>query len=111
MLGIPIGWFLHVFLDGRWASPEGFWWPFLGLDFPETGSPGFGALVADQLTDPFTLVAEAAGLAYLVVVARRAGLGDRAKRKDFLGAGTIPYFCNIHKFERMNGEIVLAAED
>ena len=30
-LGLPIGLFMHLVLDGSWANAEVFWWPFLGL--------------------------------------------------------------------------------
>lgn len=31
-LGIPIGMFMHLVLDGSWADAEVFWWPFLGIE-------------------------------------------------------------------------------
>ncbi len=37
LLGIPIGMFLHLVLDGTWADSDLFWWPFLGGD-PFDGS-------------------------------------------------------------------------
>ena len=30
-LGLPIGVFMHLVLDGVWATTELFWWPFLGF--------------------------------------------------------------------------------
>ncbi len=30
LLGIPIGLFVHLVLDGSWANAALFWWPFLG---------------------------------------------------------------------------------
>ncbi len=30
-LGLPIGMFMHLVLDGSWASAKVFWWPFLGV--------------------------------------------------------------------------------
>jgi membrane-bound metal-dependent hydrolase YbcI (DUF457 family) len=90
LLGVPIGWLLHVFLDGQWANPEGFWWPFLGLDFPEMADAGLWSLLRRETTDPLTLLAEAAGLVYLVVLARRSGLGKPEPRRRFLRTGALP---------------------
>ncbi len=84
LLGLPIGALLHLFLDGQWANPEGFWWPFLGLEFPEMDPARLWPLVGDMLTDPLVLVGEAVGLAYLVVLARKAD------RPSFLASGRIP---------------------
>ncbi len=83
-LGLPIGALLHLFLDGQWASPEGFWWPFLGLDFPEMDPARFWPLVKDTITDPLILVGEALGLAYLIGLARK---GDPT---HFLKTGHVP---------------------
>lgn len=89
-LGLPIGWLLHVFLDGQWLDPEAFWWPFLGHDFPAMGEPGLWDVLLAHLTSPVSLVTEAVGLAYVVVIYRRARLGDPAPRQAFLTKGTIP---------------------
>ncbi len=75
-LGLPIGALLHLFLDGQWANPEGFWWPFLGLDFPEMDPARLWPLLEDTITDPLILLGEAVGLAYLVALARRADLAE-----------------------------------
>lgn len=47
LLGVPIGMFLHLGLDGAWADTRAFWWPFLGLgwsdhELPELGRGVFG---------------------------------------------------------------------
>ena len=49
-LGLPIGMFLHLALDGTWSDAGLFWWPFLGEplgegDVPEAGR-GWVVLVA-----------------------------------------------------------------
>lgn len=86
---LAIGLLMHLALDAMWASPETLWWPFLGLDFTPADASTFGGLVADVLTDPLVWVAEAAGAAYLVMLGRRARLGDAAARRVFLETGTI----------------------
>lgn len=89
-LGLPIGWLLHVFLDAQWLDPEGFWWPFLGVDFPAMEDPALWEVVVAHVISPVSLVTEAVGLAYLVVIYRRARLGDPGPRRAFLTRGTIP---------------------
>ena len=41
-IGIPIGMMMHLVLDGIWARPKAFWWPFFGVDFESGGLPEFG---------------------------------------------------------------------
>lgn len=38
-LGIPIGMFLHLVLNGSWANERVFWWPLGGWSFPDVRSP------------------------------------------------------------------------
>ncbi|MGF1600336.1 MAG: hypothetical protein ACFCVK_26135 [Acidimicrobiales bacterium] len=47
LLGLPIGLFVHLVLDGSWADRDLFWWPLFGRSLatvPETGRP-LGVLV------------------------------------------------------------------
>ena len=88
-LGLPIGALLHLFLDVRFAQPEGFWWPFLGFDFPGSDS-ALGARILDTLTDPWIIAGEIVGLWYLTSLYRRAGLRDPARRDEFLVTGRLP---------------------
>ncbi len=89
-LGLPIGAILHLFLDGQWAEPDGFWWPFLGWTFPEVEHSQLWALIGDRLSDPLTLIGEAAGLAYLIWLGRVTGQGDPVRRARFWADGTLP---------------------
>lgn len=41
LLGIPIGLFVHLVLDGSWTRAELFWWPGFGLDFGPSRLPEF----------------------------------------------------------------------
>ncbi len=41
LLGIPIGLFVHLVLDGSWTRTDLFWWPVFGLDFGERSLPEF----------------------------------------------------------------------
>ncbi len=41
LLGVPIGLFVHLVLDGSWTRTKLFWWPAFGLDFGERSLPEF----------------------------------------------------------------------
>jgi hypothetical protein len=83
LLGISIGLFLHLVLDGTWSSAHLFWWPvfgfsFAGLDVPESSSPGLRLLL------------ELAGLVLAFVAWRRYGLDDRSARERLVRSGHLP---------------------
>ncbi len=88
-LGFPIGALLHLFLDLQFTEPEGFWWPFLGTDFPGEDA-AIGSRIVDSLTNPWLVAGEIVGLAYLVVLYRRGGLTESGRRDEFLRDGRIP---------------------
>jgi hypothetical protein len=71
LLGVPIGLFLHLVLDGTWASSQLFWWPAFGLELD--------AGAAWEASAPITLRV----LADLAA----AGLGAWAWRRYQLGVG------------------------
>ncbi len=88
-LGLPIGSLLHLFLDLQFTDPEGFWWPFLGAEFPGQDA-ALGSRIVDSLTDPWVIAGEVVGLMYLVTLYRRGGLTDADQRDAFLRTGRIP---------------------
>lgn len=56
LLGIPLGFLLHLVLDGVWlGGPERLWWPLGGADLA-------GALPSTERPWPLLLALEAAGL-------------------------------------------------
>jgi inner membrane protein len=69
-IAIVLGWFVHLILDGVWASPEAFFWPFFGLDFPRLAGSDFGTLLGNMVGNPLVWVGEAAGAAYLIYLWR-----------------------------------------
>ena len=80
LLGLPIGLFLHLVLDGTWASATLFWWPLFGwslegVELPEAGSPGLRLLL------------EVAGLAIGAFAWRRYGLDDPVARRRLFRTG------------------------
>ena len=71
LIGLVIGVFVHLLLDAAWASPEAFWWPFFGAEFPPIVDSDFASLLARMVSDPLVWAGEAVGLAYLALLWRR----------------------------------------
>ncbi|MEY2591192.1 MAG: hypothetical protein QOJ67_3176 [Acidimicrobiaceae bacterium] len=82
-LGIPIGLFVHLVLDGVWTNTHLFWWPFFGAGFK-------GESLPETTRGGLVVVMELIGLATLVWGARRFGLTDPASRRRFLRTGQLP---------------------
>lgn len=69
-LGLPIGLFMHLVLDGSWTNAKVFWWPFLGVE----GVLG-GSRVNEFERSPVVLmIMEIIGLAVLAFLAQRLAL-------------------------------------
>ena len=83
LLGIPIGLFVHLILDGAWTQTELFWWPAFGLDFANSSIPELGRPL------PVVLVLEAVGAVAGVWAWRRYGLGDPENRDRFRSSGQL----------------------
>lgn len=81
-IGLPIGMFVHLLLDGVWTDAHEFWWPLFGTSFegrlPEVDR---GAV---------SLVLELIGVAAIVWGWRRFGLDDPRARARFLRTGQLP---------------------
>lgn len=73
-LGFPIGLFMHLVLDGSWATAELFWWPFLGT----TDVLGGGNVPEFQRS-----LVVAGGMEIIGI----AALGFLIQRLDLLGDG------------------------
>lgn len=81
-LGLPIGVFVHLVLDGTWTHTELFWWPAFGLDLPDVALPTFGR-------GPAGLVLEVLGAAALWWSWRQFRLDDPVRRADLLAHGRL----------------------
>lgn len=81
-LGLPIGMYFHLVLDGAWTRSETFWWPVLSRSF----SPGAGLEFSRGW---WSLVLELAGVALGVWAWRRFGLDDAERRHRFLRTGQL----------------------
>lgn len=88
-IALVLGWFVHLFLDGVWVSPEGFLWPLFGVDFPRTAGSEFGTLLADLISNPLVWVGEAVGAGYLVYL-WRTRLRQEGSVRRFIEDGRIP---------------------
>jgi len=82
LLGIPIGTFLHLVLDGAWGDAQVFWWPFLGSSFE-------GARLPVVERGAWSVVLEAIGVVLVVTGWRRFGLADRRRRTSFRASGVL----------------------
>lgn len=81
-LGLSIGVFVHLVLDGTWTRTELFWWPAFGLDLPDVPLPTFGRGVAG-------LVLELLGAAAIWWSWRQFRLDDPARREDLVRHGRL----------------------
>lgn len=83
-LGLPIGTFLHLVLDGTWTRTELFWWPFAGEDALLSGD-------VPDLDRPLwlILVQEVIGLIVLVWLARTYRLTEPGPRRRLITTGRL----------------------
>lgn len=82
LLGIPIGMFLHLALDGVFTDPEAFWWPFLGTAWSEQRLPELSRGV-------LSLALEVAGAASCWWAYHRFRLDEPERRDRFLRSGRL----------------------
>ena len=74
LLGIPLGFLLHLVLDGVWlGGPERLWWPLGGAELA-------GPLPSTERPWPLLLALEAAGLALGWVAWRAIGSARSLRR-------------------------------
>lgn len=81
-LGLPIGLFLYLVLDGAWLRTDLFWWPVLGVDVASSDLPEFkpaAALIALELI----------GLVVGAWAFHRYGLADRGRLRLFATQGRL----------------------
>lgn len=81
-LGIPIGMFLHLVLDGSWSRTTLFWWPATGIRF-ESNQP----LVISR--GIWSVILELVGVATAAWLFQRFGLDDADRRRKFLRSGQL----------------------
>ena len=82
-VGLPIGLFLHLLLDGTWLNSSLFWWPFGGgRPLGEGTVPEFDHLGT-------SLVLEAVGVVLAIFVIRRFELAVPDRRRAFVRTGRL----------------------
>jgi membrane-bound metal-dependent hydrolase YbcI (DUF457 family) len=83
-LGLPIGTFVHLVLDGTWTRSALFGWPFL------TGDAFDGRL--PELDRPIVVIVllELVGVVALAWLHRGFGFGDPERRRAFVRTGHLP---------------------
>ena len=82
ILGIPIGTFLHLVLDGAWSTTTVFWWPLAGTSFEDAPVPSVDRGLWSALL-------ELAGLGILAWGWQRFGLADPRRRATFARTGRL----------------------
>jgi hypothetical protein len=82
LLGLPIGMFFHLVLDGVWMRGQVFWWPFLGWSF------GSGE-VPELSHGAVGVVLEVIGIGALWWLWREFDLSDPGRRDRFLRTGRL----------------------
>jgi hypothetical protein len=82
LLGLPIGLFMHLLLDGAWGRTELFWWPLFGWSFGPGGMPEVDRGLMSVLF-------EVVGIGALLFCYQRFSLDDPANRREFLHTGHI----------------------
>ncbi|MYH71055.1 MAG: hypothetical protein F4153_00490 [Acidimicrobiia bacterium] len=81
-LGLPIGLFLYLVLDGAWLRSELFWWPVLGAQVDGGNLPEFKPLAA-------LIALELIGLGVGAWAVYRYGLADRERLRLFCAKGRL----------------------
>jgi len=82
-LGLPIGAFFHLVLDGTWTGARPFWWPATGF--------GFEGLLAPETTRPSSLILflEAVSIAVGWWAWRRYELERQVNRRRLIKSGQL----------------------
>ena len=83
LLGVPIGLFVHLVLDGSWTRAELFWWPAFGFDFGPSTLPEFDRPLV------VGLFLEVLGIVAAVWAYRRYDLSDPKKRDRLIQTGQL----------------------
>lgn len=83
LLGIPIGMFVHLVLDGSWTRTELFWWPAFGSDFGVRTLPEFDRPLV------VGVILEVIGVGVAWWAHRRYGLDDPTNLRRLLTTGQL----------------------
>lgn len=81
-LGIPIGMFLHLVLDGAWSNAEVFWWPAGGFAFPDVQAPVISRGI-------WSFLLELGGVLVALWLWSEFGLDDPERRRRLVRTGQL----------------------
>lgn len=81
-LGLPIGLFAHLTLDGTWTDKHLFWWPAFGWRFADRDLP-------EASLGVLALAMELVGLGAVIWMAKRFRLNEAQRRRQFLRSGQV----------------------
>jgi hypothetical protein len=81
-LGLPVGMFMYLVLDGAWARAELFWWPVFGAAVDSADLPSWKPL-------PVLIGMELVGIAAIVHSVRRYRLDSPDSRRLLLTEGRL----------------------
>ncbi|MCB1257391.1 MAG: hypothetical protein KDB26_09820 [Microthrixaceae bacterium] len=82
LLGIPIGMYMHLVLDGAFMNAQVFWWPFMGTKLFDAQTPELSRGLLSGLMELF-------GVGVAIWAFGRFGLDDPDRRKRFLSSGQL----------------------
>ena len=88
-MALAIGSLTHLVLDAMWTVQETFLWPAFGWAFPPGQSQYWSGLLERILAEPWTIVLEVIGLAYLIFLYRKSGLNEPERRAELLRTGRV----------------------
>jgi membrane-bound metal-dependent hydrolase YbcI (DUF457 family) len=89
LLGVPIGIFVHLILDGMWTQAHVFWWPLQGRSLT-------GRLPSLQHPVVLTIAEEVVGVAAIVWCIWRFRLTEVDRRRAFVRTGRIGRDVTFH---------------
>lgn len=87
LLGLAIGLFMHLVLDGTWTTSKLFWWPILGVD-GVLGSDGTATIAEAERSLAVVVMLELVGLGVLAFLVSRLGLLSEG-RDRFVSTGQL----------------------
>ena len=91
-MAVGVGWLFHLLLDGMWAVPEVFFWPFFGWEIPMGELPYWPLAWERALSDPWRWIKEIVGLGYLTWLWFALGLNHAERRTSVLHTGRLPNY-------------------
>lgn len=86
LFGLPVGWLLHLVMDGMWDAPRTFFWPAFGRVFDAVPEP-YSWDVLRLWEHPGLWAMELVGVAILVWFWIAFRLGERDRLRLFLRDG------------------------